>query len=69
MEILRLMKRCRIRRRAKAISSLEILPNEILQRINTFLPLPAAAAFALSSHQLYFVLGIGSWEKLIRTQE
>jgi len=69
MEILRLLKRCIIRPRSKHISSLESLPNEILQHINTFLPLPAAAAFALCSQRLYFVLGTGSWEKLARTQQ
>lgn len=69
MEILRLLKHCIIRPRLKHISSLESLPNEILQHINTFLPLPAAAAFALCSQRPYFVLGTGSWEKLARTQQ
>jgi len=69
MEILKLMKRCRIRQCSKAISSPETLPNETLQRINTFLLLPAGAAFAFCSHRLYFVLGTGSREKLACMEE
>jgi hypothetical protein len=69
MKFLRLVKRCFIEQKPHDLSSIECLPNEMIQHIAILLPLSSAAALTLCSHNFYSALGTDYWEKLPRTQQ